>query len=206
MSDLLAPFVASVLRDESLWAVQNQNRRLREMLSVRITGPEGTPVYAHASLAQDGQKVRRDAPEDDGWLVSFQEKTLVPCLAEDLVAIEIRVGGVVVLTGADLMDHEYGRVFEECRFDEDTGYCEFDMYNLFDKGMGLCTELQIQIGPYESINEYEEQVKGIIPHPYTDLHACRDLERVCAEITFHEIELDYEKAKFQVKACQRQLE
>ena len=209
MSDL-APFVAAAIRDKSVEELQKENdrlqkenERLREMLSVQITGPEGTPVYSHAQLATDG--FLQDYDDWEGWVVNFREEDLLPCVAEDLNAIEIRVGGVVILTGASLVDHRYGRVFEEERFDKESGYFEFDIYNLGSEGQGLCTELNLAIGPYESVSDYEKQVMKVgIPHPYTDLPSCRDLERVCNVIFFRSLEMEYEKVKLQVRSCERQ--
>ena len=209
----LAPFVAAALRDKSVVDVQKENDalrkdndRLREMFSVQITGPDGTPVYSDASLVEHGHIQQYD-DRGAGWVVDFRKEALRPCLVEDLKAIEVRVGGVVIFEGSSLMEHEYGRVFEDCLFDEETGYCEFEIYNLGSEGFELCNELYLDIGPYESVGEYEKQaVKLGIRNPYTDLPSCRDLESVCNLIFFRRLELDYEKVKLQVKACERQLE
>lgn len=201
----LAPFVAAVLRDKSMEALQKENDRLREIMSVQVTGPAGLPVYAHGSLVEHGNIV--DYDDYQGWAVRFEEEKLAPCLAEELNTVEFRVGGVVVMTGADLMDHENGRVFEECMFDEETGYCEFQMYNLDSLGMSYFLGLYFNIGPYQSINEFEEAARKLgMLSPYIDLPSCRHLEQVCNLIFFQSIELDYEKVGLLVKACQRQRE
>jgi hypothetical protein len=66
MSDL-APFVAAVLRDKSNADMKEENDALRQEIdslrcqlsnthAVKITGPNGSPVYAHAQL-EDGHVV-----------------------------------------------------------------------------------------------------------------------------------------------------
>ena len=54
MSDI-APFVAASLRDKVVADLMDENNNLREknraLNLVKITGPEGYPVYAHGQVS-----------------------------------------------------------------------------------------------------------------------------------------------------------
>jgi len=99
MSDL-APFVAAALRDKVVADLQDEVKHLREQLerekrqsqTVAITGPQGSPVYAHAQF--------RDGKHDyspELWKVELSttgQRHSGCCLVEDLAEMEVRIGGI----------------------------------------------------------------------------------------------------------------
>eukprot|EP00934_Nitzschia_sp_Nitz4_P000835 Nitzschia sp. Nitz4//scaffold100_size80364//14446//15180//NITZ4_005337-RA/size80364-processed-gene-0.48-mRNA-1//-1//CDS//3329532073//835//frame0 len=101
MSDL-APFVAAALRDKVISEMHQEILELRAQLeqekqrsqTVSITGPEGTPVYASALVANGNYD---QSPEL--WKIEFptsDQQGLVsrPCKALDLMDMEVRIGGI----------------------------------------------------------------------------------------------------------------
>lgn len=94
MSDL-APFVASVLRDQNVEELLEENQELRERLAtlpmhlkLEITGRDGTPVYYTSSMDQG-------EPTGSGtlWQVGFPESQEIAL--DELPNLEVRVGGDV---------------------------------------------------------------------------------------------------------------
>jgi len=93
MSDF-APFVAAALRDKTIHELMEENRKLRErvryLMAVEITGPEGQPVYARGQFDKDGDY----HGNPHLWNVKFSEE-LTPCPLSELQKIEIWIGGSI---------------------------------------------------------------------------------------------------------------
>lgn len=94
MSDL-APFVAAVLRDQSLSQLLEENKALRDQLekhqTLEITGRNGTPVYYKSSMSKG-----EISGDGDAWNVPFPENGHIPL--DEIRNLEIRVGGDVRAT------------------------------------------------------------------------------------------------------------
>lgn len=93
MSDF-APFVAAALRDKTIHELMEENKKLRErvryLMAVEITGPEGQPVYARGQFDEDGDY----HGNPNLWNVKFSEQ-LTPCPLSELKNIEIWIGGSI---------------------------------------------------------------------------------------------------------------
>ena len=94
----LAPFVASVLRDQvmaDILAVSKQKderiqRQEEDRLRLEVTGRNGKPKYYKASM-RDGQMT----PTGDGFYVFFN-RPLLPNFVDKIPRLEVRLGGVSV--------------------------------------------------------------------------------------------------------------
>ena len=113
MSDL-APFVASILRDDSVYELQQENLRLQRALRVqkerqmvRLTdASDPSLVFAQAHLAENGKglnlprlddRLDEDTPSGGGqYLVQFKARKGVTSLQE-LLQVQIRVGTGLIL-------------------------------------------------------------------------------------------------------------
>ena len=102
----LAPFVAAVLRDrtvdELMDKVKKQEEIFRALMTIEITGPGGSPVYATGQFDKGSYG---DGVND--WCPELQEERVV-CQLNELWGLEIRLGGVVqcvVHPGPD--DHRF---------------------------------------------------------------------------------------------------
>ena len=97
----LAPFVASVLRDQVLTdSIAELKREREDRLRLAFTGPGGRPVYFEASM-RDGVNVTRP----DGiplWKVIFEDNddhntsTIIPNFVATVAGLEIRLGDIVM--------------------------------------------------------------------------------------------------------------
>jgi len=96
MSDL-APFIVATIRDkvvdDLLQEVDSLRKRLRFHQTVEITGPSGVPVYTRGHF-HDGKY----EAYGDRWIVSFNDARIgvVPCRFDELIDVEIRVGGICI--------------------------------------------------------------------------------------------------------------
>jgi len=101
----LAPFVASVLRDQVVTDLLAESKRKEERiqqqaedrLRLELTGRNGDLVYCKTSM-KDGVGWPRSQPL---WLVHFDPKdgnntTIFPNFVETVPGLELRLGGVVV--------------------------------------------------------------------------------------------------------------
>jgi hypothetical protein len=90
----LAPFIAVVLRDRTLYDIQNGIDRLNELLDerllVQITGQYGTPVHYEGSM-KDGSPVEFE--NGDGWFVQVDDNDVVLPL-NSISGLEIWMGGI----------------------------------------------------------------------------------------------------------------
>jgi hypothetical protein len=100
MSDL-APFVAAALRDKVVADLKKENENqacrisalkssIRDLSSVSVTGPEGSPVYCKWKLVIDAT--------ERGWDGMLNTRlgdddTIRSMSAQDLLTAEIRIGG-----------------------------------------------------------------------------------------------------------------
>lgn len=95
MSDL-APFVASVLRDKVISELLDQNEKLRHQMTLsgilQITGRDGYPVYAEASL-NEGNITLSDPTF---FYVYLESKQLAECTLSQLKDVEFYLGGIYV--------------------------------------------------------------------------------------------------------------
>jgi len=104
----LAPFVASVLRDQVVADLLAESKRKEEIiqqqaedrLRVEITGRHGDPVYYEASMKHAFRESKPDGMSV--WHVPFDfdprygTNTTVPNFVETVAGLELRVGGIVV--------------------------------------------------------------------------------------------------------------
>ena len=87
----LAPFVASVLRDQVVTDLLVERRQQEDdRLQLEVTGRNGKPKYYKASM-RDGQMT----PTGDGFYVFFN-RPLLPNFVDKIPRLEVRLGGVSV--------------------------------------------------------------------------------------------------------------
>ncbi|KAL3911928.1 MAG: hypothetical protein SGARI_001407, partial [Bacillariaceae sp.] len=90
----MAQFVASVMRDktveELMEKVQQQEKQIKGMMKVEITGQGGRPVYM-AGQFDEGDYHRN---RSNWWCPKMKEQT-IECTLQSLRGVEVRVGGIV---------------------------------------------------------------------------------------------------------------
>jgi hypothetical protein len=162
MSDL-APFVAAVLRDKSIADmkedIDSQRRendvlrqQLRDTRAVKITGVNGSPVFARAQL-EDG--ILDDIGRDYQYLVRFpdqqqQHGDLLPvavCSPRDLMNLEVHIGSLRIETFSGPFVKEYSDAADNDPF----GY-----FTKYSNGSSVLEALSVTIGPFISQAEFDE--------------------------------------------------
>jgi hypothetical protein len=98
MMDLskLAKQIASELCEKTIMDLNEENQRLqtlvRQMRTVSITGPSGTPVYVTGQLDENGSK---HETLDDAWTVEFPRQPVPLASLEVLCNMEVHIGEVI---------------------------------------------------------------------------------------------------------------
>lgn len=147
MSDF-APFVAAVLRDKAVDDLLLENQRLRENLAktreLKVTGPDGTPVYAKGMVDQG-----ECGGGGERWMVDMKQKDACPL--DQLGNVEIRLGGAPLLEDLSIK-------YAECH------PLDFIIGCFDGRGMGLfemnisdgrsVVSFQARIGPFYAYEDY----------------------------------------------------
>ena len=127
----LAPFVAAVLRDQTVQELHEENERLRQQVHisrlVQITGPGGVPVYAEGRIDEG-----RPAGNPNLWLVKLERPpgSTAECQLHQLGTVEVRiVGGMLHASFERAIENELCETFldRDDVYDTDTskhvGFC-----------------------------------------------------------------------------------